>query len=286
MKALTLVILLAGFSATVTAQKINEEISFEIEASEFTPTHKIVVKNINGELNVSGYSGDEIRVVAKKQVWKERGRLNRDEAEEIKLSYRVIDGLVFIYVDAPGVQFDFKEGRIGYNMNWDEDNQLRFNFDIDVQIPENSNVEAATINGGDVLVEGMKNRIKASNVNGSVKVLEAKTTTEANTVNGNIEIWFDENPVADMDFGSVNGTIEIYSPKNFGAVVTFESLHGELYTDFKDVKRLPHQLNRATNTQDNRYKISTSSPIQIGEGGPAMSFKLVNGSVYIRERKS
>ncbi len=286
MKALTLMILLSGFATSVTAQEINEDISFEIEASKFTPNHKIVVKNINGELNVRGYPGDEIRIVAKKQVWKEQAQLNRDEAEAIKLSYQVLDELVFVYVDAPGVQFNFKEGRIGYNMNWDEDNQLRFNFDIDIQIPENSIIEAATINGGDVLVQGMNNRIKASNINGSVKVLEAKTTTEANTVNGDIEIWFDENPVADMDFGSVNGTIEIYSPKNFGAVVTFESLHGELYTDYKEIKRLPHQLNRATNKKDNRYKISTSSPIQIGDGGPAMSFKLVNGSVYIRERKS
>ncbi len=286
MKVRSIFLVLAVFTISASAQEISENISFEIGANEFTSTNRIVVKNINGELNVSGYKGDEIRVSAKKNVWRERGRLTAAEADEIELTYTIRDGYVFIYVDAPGVRFDFDNGRIGYNMNWKDDDYPRFNIDIDIQIPENAQIEVATINNGDVLVQGMKNRIKASNINGSVKVLDAKTTTEANTVNGDIEIWFDENPVADMDFGSVNGTIEIYSPKNFGAVVTFESLHGELYTDYKEIKRLPHQLNRATNKKDNRYKISTSSPIQIGDGGPAMSFKLVNGSVYIRERKS
>ncbi|MBO6792496.1 MAG: hypothetical protein JJ895_01205 [Balneolaceae bacterium] len=286
MKLLTCILLIVGCTMQATAQDVDENISFEIKSSEFSKNHKIIVKNINGELNVTGYSGDEIRVKARRQVWKERGRLSQNEADEVQLTYMIEDGFVFVYVDAPGVNIDFDEGRIGYNMNWDDDNYPRFNFDIDVQIPEAYHIEVATVNGGDVFVQKMNNQIKASNINGDVKVKDAKTTTDARTVNGDIEVWFDENPIADMDFSSVNGTIEIYSPKDFGAVVTFESLHGELYTDFKDVQRLPHHLNRATQKQGNRYKISTSSPIQIGDGGPSMSFKLVNGSVYIRERKS
>ena len=97
---------------------------------------------------------------------------------------------------------------------------------------------------------------------------------------------FLESPTQTTDFQTVNGTIEIYSPKDLSAVVTFESLHGELYTDFEQITRLPNRLNKEQDGDGYRYKINSTSPIQIGGGAIEMGFELVNGDVYIRTRKS
>lgn len=272
------------------AQEVKSDIFETIPSNEFESGNEVVVKNINGFLEVEGYDGDEIQITGERELWKERGSVGNSEIEDYQLKWVARDGIIFIYVDAPGVEIDFNEGRINYNMSWNDRgrdrNRIKFNFDLKVKIPRSMDIDVSTINGGNLIVKKMEAGIEASNVNGSVKVIDAMSYTEANTVNGDIEVWFAKSPTTDMDFHTVNGTIEIYSPKDFGAIVTFESLHGDLYTDFDNVKRLPNQLNRAESRRDNHYKISSNAPIQIGNGGPSMNFELINGSVYIRERES
>lgn len=272
----------------VTAQDINNEIFETIASSEFESNYEVVVKNINGKLEIEGYEGDEIQITGERELWKEQGDISESEANDYQLKWLTEDGFIFIYVDAPGVEIDFYDGRIDYNMHWNDrrTDRVSFNFDLKIKVPRSMDIDASTINGGDLIIENMNAEIEANNVNGSVKVIDATTHTEANTVNGDIEVWFAKSPSTNMDFHTVNGSIDIYSPKDFGAIVTFESLHGELYTDFDNVKRLPNQLNRAEGRRNNHYRISSNAPIQIGEGGPSMNFKLVNGSVYIRERES
>lgn len=278
-------ILLIGAS-TGYAQKVVEDISFQIPSNEFGTDFEVVVKNIFGDVSIEGYQGDDILVEATQEMWKERGRISEDDREEIQLKSMVVNDIVFIYVDAPGVEIDIEDGRIDYRMDWNDDKDIRFNFDLELKIPTSMDLDVSTVNDGLLVVNDMSAAIEANNVNGSVKVINAKSRLDVNTVNGRIQVWFAESPEYDMEFHTVNGEIEIYSPKDLGAVVTFESLNGDLYTDFENVKRLPHQLNRAQNNESNRYKISSNAPIQFGEGGPSMSFKLVNGSAFIRERES
>ncbi|NET31728.1 MAG: hypothetical protein F6K19_06965 [Cyanothece sp. SIO1E1] len=285
MKKVTLLAIAVCITTLSSAQDIKDDVYERVPASEFGENYEVFIKNINGELEVEGHDGNDIIIEGQRELWKDRGRISDDDAADYQLKTLIRGGQVFVYVDAPGVEIDFKDGRFNYNMRWSRD-QIRFNFDLKVKIPRNMDVNAGTINGGNLLVEGMDAAIDANNVNGSVTVMDAKSSLEANTVNGDIEVWFAVSPTTDMEFHTVNGTIEIFSPADFGAVVTFESLHGELYTDFDNVKRLPHQLNRAESRRGNRYKISSNSPIQIGEGGPSMNLELVNGSAYIRERKS
>jgi DUF4097 and DUF4098 domain-containing protein YvlB len=122
-------------------------------------------------------------------------------------------------------------------------------------------------------------------VNGSVFVNDVAGHVKANTVNGNIRVEFSEAPSGDSKFNTVNGTIEVFAPKNLAAVVTFKSLHGELYTDFENIEYLPNRV-KTNKDGKNRYRIEQAAPIQIGEGGPEMHFQLLNGSAYIKQRKS
>jgi hypothetical protein len=287
MKNLATLTLIFLFGATsLVAQKIEDDVSFQILSNEFGNDYEVVIKNIFGDVEVEGYEGDYILVEATREIWKERGRVSESDLNDFQLKTMVSEDRVFIYVDAPGVEIDFDDGRVDYRMNWRNEDDIYFYFDINVKIPQSMDIDASTINDGIVVVNDMSAAIEANNVNGAIKVVDARSRLEANTVNGKIEVWFAESPSFDMEFHSVNGEISIYSPKDFGAVVTFESLNGDLYTDFDNVKRLPNQLNRAESRGGNRYKLTTNAPIQIGDGGPTMDFKLVNGNVFIRERES
>lgn len=265
-----------------------KEISMVISSDEFNNDTEVVIKNINGDVKVSGYNGDDIEIGAIKEVWKKRGNISEEEASEYELKSRMYEGKLYLYVDSPNAYVEFRKGKLDYHWHWDDNDRNRINahYDLEIKLPKNLAVSASTVNSGDVEVAKMESKVKASNVNGSVTVKDVQGYTTANTVNGDIEVWYTQSPKEDTDFKTVNGTIEIYSPEDLSAVVTMESLHGELYTDFEQVKRLPNRLNKEQRGDGYRYKINNTSPIQFGNGDIEMGFKLVNGDVYIRTRKS
>ncbi|GAB5408461.1 MAG: hypothetical protein BalsKO_08260 [Balneolaceae bacterium] len=285
--ALTIVALLLTVTS-VTAQDYTKKFITALGSNQYTSDTEVVIKNINGDVFVTGYDGDEIIIEGSKELWKKRGNISEEEAEEYELKTRFYEGKLFIYVDSPNAHIEFRKGRLDYHWHLDEDDRKRINshFDLNIKVPKNLALHASTVNNGEVSVEKMSNDVRANNVNGSVLVKDARGYTSANTVNGDIEVWYLESPTEDIDFKTVNGKIEIYSPKDLSAVVTFESLHGELYTDFEQVKRLPNRLNKEKDGDGYRYKINSTSPIQIGDGAIEMGFTMVNGDVYIRTRKS
>lgn len=270
------------------SQNMQENFTITLSSNDFDSDTEVIIKNINGNVKVIGYDGDEIIISGTKELRKRRGNITEDEAAEYELKTRLYEGKLYIYIESPNAQVEFSNGKLNYKWHWENNDRNRINehFDLDIRVPLNLALQASTVNSGDVIVEKMGNGVQANNVNGSVTVKDVLGYTSANTVNGDIQVWYLESPTEDTDFHTVNGKIEIYSPKDLSAIVTFESLHGELYTDFEQVKRLPNRLNKEQDGDRNRYKINSNSPIQIGDGAIEMSFKMVNGSAYIRTRKS
>lgn len=275
-------------SSSIYAQDLKENFMVTLTSSDYDSDTEIAIKNINGDVSVVGYNGDSIVIEGTKELWKKRGNISKEEAADYELKTRLYEGKLYIYIDSPNAHVEFRKGRLDYHWHWDDDDRRRINahFDLTIKVPKELAVHASTVNSGDVSIEKMDNDVRANNVNGSVLVRDARGYASAKTVNGDIEVWFSRSPTEDVDFKTVNGKIEIYSPKDLSAVVTFESLHGELYTDFEQVKRLPNRLNKEKDGDSYRYKINSTSPIQIGDGAIEMGFKMVNGDVYIRTRKS
>jgi hypothetical protein len=279
--------------SSISAQRVQEDVNMRIPASEFNAETFFHLKNINGDVNAEGYDGDEIIITGTKIITTKpryRGDFNTDE---IYLDRLDGDNSTFVFIRQPGIEVEIDGDDLNYDSNKNNRNRnrygdndgLNFEFNLQVKIPRYLMSEISTINGGEVVVEGMSNGLEAFNVNGSVFVNDARGHVDAKTVNGDIRVEFTESPSSDSEFNTVNGTIEVFAPKNFSAVVTFRSLHGELYTDFDNIEYLP---NRVKNNKDgkNRYSIEQTAPIQIGEGGPEMHFQLLNGSAYIKQRKS
>ncbi len=229
-------------------------------------------------------------ITGSKTIIDKNGNVDQKPINEIYLRQEEYEGTMYVFIQAPGVDFEFKDGRLRHNMNWDrngwdDDKRIHFEFDIVVKMPKNLRVKASTINGGTLSVVNMQNGVEAGNVNGNVYLKEVAGQTTARTVNGDVEVYFAKSPKEDSHFNTVNGSMEIYSPDDLGAIVTFESLHGDLYTDFEQVSRLKNQLNKEKTGDGFRYRVGKTTPIQIGKGGPKMEFETVNGSAYIRKRK-
>ncbi len=281
----------AEAQTSVSSQRAQEDIEIRIPASEFDTETYFHMKNINGDLNAEGYDGDEIVITGTKIVTS-KPRLPGDfNPDEIYLDRLDGSNSIFIFVRQPGMEVKIDGDKLQYNYQrrkknrYGDDDRLNFEFNLQLKIPHYLMSEISTINGGEVVVSGMSSGVKANNVNGSVFVNDAAGMVDANTVNGDIRVEFIETPENDSEFHTVNGTIEVYAPKSLSAVVTFRSLHGELYTDFNNIEYLPKRVNKSQDGTT-RYSIEQTTPIQIGEGGPELRFRLLNGNAYIKQRKS
>jgi len=292
---LTLIIVLVSTAlyaqTTISSQRVQEEIEIRIPASEFNAETFFHLKNINGDLNAEGYDGDEIIITGTKIITTKPRYKDDFNPDEIYLDRLDGTNSIFVFVRQPGVEVRIEGDELHYDSRkrnrkkYNDDDRLDFEFNLQAKIPRYLMAEISTINGGEVVVEGMRNGVEAFNVNGSVFVNDVAGHVKANTVNGNIRVEFSEAPSEDSEFNTVNGTIEVFAPKNLAAVVTFKSLHGELYTDFENIEYLPNRV-KTNKDGKNRYSIEQTAPIQIGEGGPEMHFQLLNGSAYIKQRKS
>lgn len=293
MKRFGLTILVLCFVLPVYAQekKLRENIDLKFLSRELIGVNGFTLRNVNGSVTVTGYDGDEIRITGTKEIWKENGTPIAEQFQAFYLEKVIRGDRAYLYMQGPGVHVDFDENNLNYYMDWEKGlsgnyKNIRFRFDLEVKVPYRLFIGASTINGGDVLLTEMRQGAFASNVNGNITIKEVKGHAKASTVNGDIEVWFSESPRADLQFNTVNGTIEVYSPKDLSAVVTFRSLHGDLYTDFEQVHRMPSRLDMQKDGNGYRYKINKTSPIRIGQGEIEMDLKIVNGNVYIRKRKS
>lgn len=273
----------------ITAQDFAETIR---KTARFQDTGRIGntlrVYNIHGSVTVVGYDGTEVRIAADKKIFADSQHDPDRAGEELQLVTEQKADLILIYIDAPFIHVKKWNDRISYNMN-SRDKRYDFLFDITVQVPRNTTLHASTINRGKIVVENiMGGELSASNVNGEVELKNVAGTTLARTVNGDITASYSESPRGNSSYKTVNGTIEVLYPDNLSADIRFKSLHGDLYTDFQNVRRLRARVETDRNNRRGAttYRIDKFSPVRIGEGGPELSFEVLNGDVYVKRIKS
>lgn len=269
----------------VISERVEEEVEMRIPASELTRETMFHFNNINGDLNVEGYDGDEILITGKKIVTGKPNVRRSFDPDDFYLDKISTNGHLFVFVRHPGLEVEIEENDLSYRSNkdnyWDENIQ-GFEFNLQMKVPRYLMSEISTINAGEVVVENMSHGVDAANINGSVIIRNVTGgMINAETVNGNVIAEFRDNPSGDVELHTVNGKIEVLASKNFSAHVTFKSLHGELYTDFDDRSYRSDRSGKKDGMS--RFSIGSSDTIQFGQGGPNMLLRLLNGNAYIKQ---
>lgn len=273
----------------IEAQVITETI--EKTAHFQTPAYagnSLKVYNIQGDVSIEGYDGDEILITAQKRVEARNERDAERGHEELQLVIEEEADLVLIYVDAPFVEMRRRNGSISYNMNRKK-NDYDFLIGITIRVPEKTNIHGSTVNNGKVVVKNISaENLAVSNVNGDVLLEMVSGKTRATTVNGRIQASYSRSPDQDSEYTTVNGTIEVEYPADLSADIRFRSVHGDLYTDFENIERLKAVVESGSRNHraGTNWRIDKFSPIRIGNGGPEFQFRVVNGDVYLKQIQS
>ncbi len=218
-----------------------------------SPENVVVVKNVNGNIEADAAPGNEVEVTAEK---------TGEHADEAKIQMvRLKDGVMFCVV-YPGWFNDQCEGSHAHQSGH-EGPKIHFT----IHVPENLRFTGENVNGS-VVAENMGRFVKATSVNGKVRV-STKSWAELSSVNGSLEAKMGRADwTGTLKLETVNGSISLEMPSDLSADVSFESVNGHLRTEFP--------LNVQGGVDGHSIKG------QIGSGGRELKIETVNGSAEIR----
>lgn len=266
-----LLLLITIFNSDLKEDKIVINKEYTIESPQ---AMTVIVDNINGDVEVEPSSDNKLYLTLEIQISGHTDKLVEQAKSELKLGEVLADDSLMFYTQAPFI----KKCKWGYDMR--DHPKYAFKYQYKVKVPKEVTLEAKTVNNGDVYVRDIDGPVKACNVNGAVEVKNARIIQQASTVNGDVTINFLESPKESIDFNTVNGDFNFELPEDFSAQIYFDSMNGDLYSSFDYQKMSPKITKSETN---GKFKIGSKTGIEIGSNGPELSFKSINGNVYLKK---
>jgi DUF4097 and DUF4098 domain-containing protein YvlB len=175
----------------------------------------------------------------------------------------------------------------GWGYEWENCNNREERFDytmnFTIKVPRNLNLFVSTINEGNVQVSSVTGRVKAHNINGGITLSRVKEVSNANTINGDLNVEFETNPTAAGRFYSLNGNINALFKKGLSSKVSFKSFNGEFYSNLPELVPLPVEVEKSVDEKGTKFKVSANR-YQTGKGGAMLDFETFNGNVYLKEQ--
>ncbi len=240
---------------------------------------QLVVDNINGEINVVGYDGDSIELVAHKEIKAESDKKLEEAKREVKLEIKEEKNKIVFYVDAP-----WRSGEGIHYRGW---HYCGYDviYDFDLKVPRKMSLYLKTVNHGKVLVQSVEGEFEIHNVNAGVEMSDINGPALVSTVNGPIKVSFAQNPGSECSFKTVNGKIEVVLHDGLNADMKLKTFNGKVYTDF-EVSSVPREDRTVEERRGSRriYRRGDSYTVRVGKGGPEFSFDTLNGSIYVLRR--
>lgn len=223
---------------------------------------RLEVKGVNGDVRAVLASGAEAVVNAKKHA-------RRSDPDDVKIEVVESDDGITICAVYPTPMRARRENICEPGDHWSSSTDNNdVTVDFEVQVPAGVEFNGQTVNG-EMLAEGMKADVRASTVNGSVRV----TTTglaEASTVNGSVYAQMGRSDwTNDLEFSTVNGGITLIIPGTLNAELRANTVNGDIETDWPLTITGRFSQRRLRGT--------------IGSGGRALSLSTVNGEIRLKK---
>jgi lia operon protein LiaG len=204
------------------------------------------IRNVSGDVTVTGYSGDTITVTAYKEG------PDRDQ--------------VTIEDSSGGNNVDVR-ARYPENCNCN----VSVRFDVKVPSGISYRYDSITSVSGDVNISNVKGDLHVKSVSGDVSVKGAAGAVNAAAVSGDVEVEIQSLEGADgtMEFNSVSGDVDVKLPGNLDANVRMSTLSGELKTDF------PLQI------EEKERGPGRSANGRLGNGSRSLKLSTVSGDINL-----
>ncbi|UCE17586.1 MAG: hypothetical protein JSV84_11945 [Gemmatimonadota bacterium] len=241
----------------------------------------LIVDNVWGDIRVTGYNGDNIRVKAARSISARTERILAEIEEEVYLDITEKDDMIELYVDGPFRDYDGSSRRRGKRRHI----HYEARYDFEIEVPRGTWVELSTVNDGEILVRDIDGDYDVHNVNGGIEMERIGGSGEVYAVNGDVTVDFVKNPSKNSRFGSLNGDVRLHFLPKLSADFYLKTFNGEIYSDFP-VSYLPIQSETSSSKNGSRYvyKVNRETAVRAGDGGPEIELDGFNGDMFILKK--
>jgi hypothetical protein len=240
---------------------------------------KLEVNLFNGSISVTAYEGNEILISTSEDDDEDFERWDVDDDDDEPRPDR--EGLVRIPNTAVGVTAEENDNTVSIGVDWGGRG-----VDLAISVPRQTSVQARTVNGDEIRLEGLLGDHELANQNGDVVGIDLSGSAVVTSHNGDIDMSFMQlTPGKTMSFVSFNGDIEVAFPPGIAADFRVNPGRGDVYTDF-DVQLQPRSavIEGASERGRKQVRLEREMRLVVGGGGQEIQFKTFNGEVVIRRR--
>lgn len=274
--------IVCALSANAQKQEFKQHISKEFSVTKANGG-VLALYNLNGSLNVEGYSGDKVLIEIEERITADDSQTLETGKKELKLGFDQSADSISVYIAEP---FDTRPCKNCYRNYNRRDIDYDFDLVFTVKVPYHLNLDISTVNKGDISVESVSGALRVNNVNGKIKIKDAKADTWAHTINGDLTVNYLTAPTGNSEYYTLNGKLTVVYPASLSADLAFKSMNGSYYTDFPKWEVLPVKVtkNVQKNGSSTEYKLIIDKQIRIGDGGRLFKFETLNGNIYIKRQ--
>lgn len=222
------------------------------------------LKNVNGRVMITTWKEEKVEIKALKKTKKAAENLQKVKIEVTSAADAVSVDTVYPKSQNTGVSVD-------YDVKVPEGIQLADVHTVNGEVTMTgpfSRAAASTTNG-DVHIENASGKLDLETTNGDVKAINVRGSVDAQTTNGSIRLdlkVLEAEVMAETTNGGI--TLRLSAPEGINADLDAKTTNGSISFDFpitvQSMEKSKHRLRG-----------------QIGQGGPLVSLKTVNGSIRL-----
>lgn len=222
------------------------------------------LKNVNGSITITTWKEDKVDIKALKTT-----KGDPDKLKEVKIEVEATANSV-------SVDTIYPRGK-----------NIRVSVKYEVKVPQGVNLGKVKSTNGSVYITGPVGNTNASTTNGKVELDGAKGTISLSSTNGRIEA---ANIRGELDADTTNGSI-VLEMLSFEDTIKAKTTNGSITLRVGSLEKVNADFNaRTVNgsisldlpvTLKSMKKSRRSLEGQIGQGGPEISLRTVNGSIKI-----
>jgi hypothetical protein len=264
--ALALAAVLPGCDIKVDEGKVSLGVSRGRASDEWVRAYTVAkggrfeIVNENGEIQVKGTTGDEVKVTAHRQVSAGSDAEAEQRLKNVTMREEVTGDRVFIEArSGSGEGFGFRRG---LGIRWE------------VEVPAGLTLSVRTMNGT-VRLDDVDGRITAATTNGNVSGT-ASGAVQGSSVNGSVAMTLDA-VTGDVQLRTVNGAIRLEIPPTVDVDLDATTVNGGVSVDDR-LGLADVSANRSS------FGPTTSIRGRMNKGGPRVTLQTTNGGVRVTTR--
>ena len=228
------------------------------QSAEFHKTYPLTanghvsVGNVNGQVHITGWDRNEVKVDALKLG---------ETQEDLDNAEIVVDA----QADNFGIKTKYRNEGLFHN------NHNNATVEYTISIPKSATLDAHVVNSR-LEIAGITGPVSAHNVNASLHITGLANTADLATVNSSLDAQFDALPSSGtISAKSVNGGVMLRLPASLNAEVSAKTVNGHISNDF------------GVPVDHGRF-VGHSMNGTVGSGGLRIELHNVNGGIDLRRQ--